>query len=147
MAAAIVSSLEEKIKDKERALIDILVKTEAADVLELCGLGTLVTAYDRFKGVQVDGMTMASFPGLAPEEAESAIKEFYSSLYSPPIPSFENAIKDPTLRKLARNEIAKSVCDSYASIYNAMSKPDVGGYDDTSFLGHSPLQVNTLFTA
>eukprot|EP00535_Pseudo-nitzschia_heimii_P001798 CAMPEP_0197173636 /NCGR_PEP_ID=MMETSP1423-20130617/488_1 /TAXON_ID=476441 /ORGANISM="Pseudo-nitzschia heimii, Strain UNC1101" /LENGTH=811 /DNA_ID=CAMNT_0042622473 /DNA_START=80 /DNA_END=2515 /DNA_ORIENTATION=- len=147
MTDAMLKSLEDKIKEKEKALVKILVETETADVLDLCGLGTLVTAWERFKGVQVDGMTMASFPGLAPDDVESAIKEFYSSLYSPPIPSFENAIKDPTLRKLARNEIAKSVCDSYASIYDAMSKPDVGGYDDTTFLGHSPKQVYTLFTA
>mmetsp|Transcript_5374 Transcript_5374/g.12289 ORF Transcript_5374/g.12289 Transcript_5374/m.12289 type:complete len:648 (+) Transcript_5374:509-2452(+) len=147
MTASVVASLEERMREKERALIDVLVERETADVLDLCGLGTLVTAWDRFRGVQVDGMTMASFPGLTPDEAESAMKEFYSSLYSPPIPSFENTIKDPTLRKLARNEIAKSVCESYSSIYDAMLKADTGGYDDTSFLGHAPKQVNTLFTA
>ena len=114
---------------------------------DLCGLGTLVTAWNRFKGVQVDGMTMASFPGLTTDEAERAIKEFYSSLYSPPIPSFENTIKDPTLRKLARNKIAASVCENYASIYDAMIKPEMGGYEDASFLGHDPQQVKTLFTA
>jgi len=147
MTATMVTSLEEKMREKERSLIDVLVETEAADVLDLCGLGTLVTAWDKFKGVQVEGMTMSTFPGLTPEEAESAMKEFYSSLYSPPIPSFENTIKDPTLRKLARNKIAASVCESYASLYDAMLKPDIGGYDDTSFLGHAPTQVNTLFTA
>ena len=147
MTPAMVTSLEDKMREKERALIDVLVERETADVLDLCGLGTIVTAWDRFKGVQVDGMTMATFPGLTPDEAEGAMKEFYSSLYSPPIPSFENTIKDPTLRKLARNKIATSVCESYASIHDAMLQPDIGGYDDTSFLGHVPTQVNTLFTA
>ena len=147
MTATMVTSLEEKVREKERALIDVLVERETADVLDLCGLGTLVTAWNRFKGVQVDGMTMASFPGLTTDEAESAIKEFYSSLYSPPIPSFENTIKDPTLRKLARNKIAASVCENYASIYDAMIKPEMGGYEDASFLGHDPQQVKTLFTA
>jgi len=147
MTVTMVTSLEEKMREKERALIDVLVERETADVLDLCGLGSLVTAWDRFKGVQVDGMTMATFPGLTPEEAVSGMKEFYSSLYSPPIPSFENTIKDPTLRKLARNKIAKSVVDSYSSLYDAMMKPDMGGYDDTSFLGHAPQQVSTLFTA
>ncbi len=147
MTDTMATSLEEKMREKERALIDVLVETEAADVLDLCGLGPLVTAWDRFKGVQVEGMTMATFPGLTPDEAESAMKEFYSSLYSPPIPSFENTIKDPTLRKLARNKIATSVCESYASLFDAMLKPDIGGYDDTNFLGHAPTQVNTLFTA
>lgn len=146
MTATMVTSLEEKMREKERALIDVLVERETADVLDLCGLGTLVTAWDRFKSVQVDGMTMASFHGLTPEEAESAMKEFYSSLYSPPIPSFENTIKDPSLRKLARTMIATNVCENYASIYDAMMKADTGGYDNTSFLGHAPQQVNTLFT-
>merc|ERR1712194_930049 len=30
---------------------------------------------------------------------------------------------------MGRNEIVKSVCDSYASIYNAMSKPDRDTHD------------------
>jgi hypothetical protein len=146
LTADVVASLEEKLFEKERALIDVLVEKETTDVLDLCGLGTLVTAMNRFKSVHVEGMTMASFPGLTQEEAESAMKEFYSSLYSPPIPSFENTIKDPTLRKLARSKIAMRVCDCYESMYDVMLKPDMGGYDDTSFLGHQPQQVNTLFT-
>ena len=146
LTATVVASLEEKLFEKERALIDVLVEKETTDVLDLCGLGTLVTAMDRFKSVQVEGMTMASFPGLTQDEAESAMKEFYSSLYSPPIPSFENTIKDPTLRKLARTKIAMRVCDCYESLHDVMLKPDIGGYDDISFLGHQPQQVNTLFT-
>jgi len=135
----------EKI-EKEGALIDILVEKETADVLDLCGLGAIVSTWERFKGVHVEGMTMSSFPGLIQDEVESSMKEFYSSLYSPPIPSFENTIKDPTLRKLARTKIAKRVCDRYESIYNAILQPEIGGYDDTSFLGHNPSAVETLFT-
>jgi hypothetical protein len=142
----VMRSLDEKLREKERSLIDVLVEKEATEVLDLCGLGTLLTAWERFQGVQVEGMTMASYPGLTPDEADSAMKEFYSSLYSPPIPSFENTIKDPTLRKLARTKIAKYVCDKYSALYEAMVRPDKGGYDDLSFLGHSPQQVNTLFT-
>jgi len=142
----VVASLEEKLSKKEGALIDVLVEKETADVLDLCGLGTLVSAWYRFKDVQAEDMVMASFPGLTQDEAESSMKEFYSSLYSPPIPSFENTIKDPTLRKLARSKIAIRVCECYESIYDAMLKSDIGGYDDTSFLGHQPQQVNTLFT-
>jgi conserved oligomeric Golgi complex subunit 6 len=142
----VMQSLEEKVREKERSLIDVLVEKETTDVLDLCGLGTLVTAWERFKGVQVEGMTMASYPGLTQDEADSCMKEFYSSLYSPPIPSFENAIKDPTLRKLARAKIADRVCQIYAALYDAMSQQD-GGYDDLSFLGHTPQQVVTLFSA
>ncbi|KAL3924528.1 MAG: hypothetical protein SGILL_000992 [Bacillariaceae sp.] len=141
----VIVSLEGELRDKETSLVDILVEKETADVLDLCGLGPLLTGWERFKGVQVEGMTMASYPGLTPDEAESSMKEFYSSLYSPPIPSFENTIKDPTLRKLARSKISASVCENYKSLYEAMSKPD-GGYDDLSFLGHTPEQVLTLFS-
>mmetsp|Transcript_24772 Transcript_24772/g.43918 ORF Transcript_24772/g.43918 Transcript_24772/m.43918 type:complete len:250 (+) Transcript_24772:1-750(+) len=142
-------ALEERLREKERELIDVLVEKETTDVLDLCGLGTLTTAWDKFqKGalVQVEGMTMASYPGLTPDEVESAMKEFYSSLYSPPIPSFENTIKDPTLRKLARTKIAQCVCDKYSALYEAMSRPDKGGYENLNFLGHTPQQVRTLFT-
>lgn len=142
----VVRSLETKLHEREGALVDVLVEKESSDVLDLCGLGTLVTAWDRFQRVYVEGMTMAAYPGLTPDEVESAMKEFYSSLYSPPIPSFENTIKDPTLRKLARTKIANTVCTRYATLYDAMSKPDKGGYDELSFLGHTPQQVATLFT-
>ncbi|VEU39711.1 unnamed protein product [Pseudo-nitzschia multistriata] len=146
LTASVATSLEQRLSEKEGTLIDDLVGKETTEVLDFCGLGRLVVAWDRYKAVQVEGMTMASFPGLTPDEAEIAMKEFFSSLYSPPIPSFENTIKDPTLRKLARNKIAKRVCERYASMYDAMLKPETGGYDDTSFLGHTPEQVNTLFT-
>jgi hypothetical protein len=142
----VAQALDEKIHDRETALIDVLVERETADVLDLCGLGSLVTAWERFKGVQVEGMVMAAHPGLTPEEVQGAMKEFYSSLYSPPLPSFESAIKDPSLRKAARKKIAENVCSSYSALYEAMSKTDKGGYEDLSFLGHTPEQVHTLFT-
>jgi len=146
LAVDLGTSLEEKLSQKEGTLIDFLVGKETTDVLDLCGLGALVTAFDRFKSVKVEGMTMASFPGLTPDEVESSMKEFYSSLYSPPIPSFENTIKDPTLRKLARSKIAVNVCKSYESLYDDILKPDIGGYDDTSFLGHKPQNITTLLS-
>ncbi|KAL3914412.1 MAG: hypothetical protein SGARI_000135 [Bacillariaceae sp.] len=141
----VMKSLQDKLREKERSLIDVLVEKETSDVLDLCGLGSLLTAWDRFKGVQVDGMTMGSYPGLTPDEAASSMKEFYSSLYSPPIPSFENTIKDPTLRKLARTKIATSVCEKYGFLYDAMASTE-SGYDDLDFLGHTPQQVLTLFS-
>jgi hypothetical protein len=146
LSADVANTLESKVHERETVLIDALVEKETTDVLDLCGLGVLATAWDRFKSVQVEGMVMATHPGLTPEEVQTAMKEFYSSLYSPPLPSFESTIKDPTLRKVARNKIAKNVCSAYAALYDAMSKPDKGGYDDLSFLGHTPEQVNTLFT-
>lgn len=137
-------ALEDKIREQETMLIEQVVAKEASDVLDLCGLGSLIGAWDRFEGVKVDGMTMSTYPGLTQEEVEVAMKEFYSSLYSPPIPSFENSIKDPTLRKVARAKIAKTVCDKYRDLYEAMQQDD--GYG-VSVLGHTPSQVGTLFQA
>lgn len=146
MTSDVASTLNEKVHEKETSLIDILVDRETVDVLDLCGLGSLETAWKRFQGVRVEGMLMATHPGLAPEEVDNSMKEFYSSLYSPPIPSFESTIKDPTLRKLARNKIAAKVCSTYEELYNAINKKDSGGYEDLSFLGHTPAQVKTLFS-
>ena len=146
MNSDVASTLNERVHEKETALIDLLVDRETADVLDLCGLGSLETASKRFEGVRVEGMLMATHPGLAQEEVENSMKEFYSSLYSPPIPSFESSIKDPTLRKLARNKIAAKVCSTYEELYNAINKKDLGGYEDLTFLGHTPAQVKTLFS-
>jgi conserved oligomeric Golgi complex subunit 6 len=142
----VATSLQNKVRSREAALIDDLVDRETVDVLDLCGLGALVTAFQNFQGVHVEGMVMAAHPGLTPEEVKLALNEFYSSLYSPPLPSFESTIKDPTLRKLARSKIAQKVCSKYETLYENMTRLDKGGYDDLTFLGHTPRQVNTLFT-
>lgn len=142
----VATSLEVKVREREASLIDNLVETETSDVLDLCGLGSLVSAFQSFQSVRVEGMVMSTHPGLTPDEAQAAMSEFYSSLYSPPLPSFESTIKDPTLRKLAKSKIAQNVCTAYATLYAEMTRHDIGGYDDLGFLGHTPQQVNTLFT-
>jgi len=146
LLADVATSLQNKVRARESTLIDDLVEKETVDVLDLCGLGTLVSAFERFNAVHVEGMVMAAHPGLTVEEVKIALGEFYSSLYSPPLPSFESTIKDPTLRKLARSKIAQKVCLTYQTLYDDMTKFEKGGYDDLSFLGHTPRQVNTLFT-
>mmetsp|Transcript_43526 Transcript_43526/g.105090 ORF Transcript_43526/g.105090 Transcript_43526/m.105090 type:complete len:757 (-) Transcript_43526:81-2351(-) len=142
----IAQSLGDKIGIRETSLINELVQKETSDVLDLCGLGSLLSALDRFNAVQVEGMVMSAHPGLTPEDVQVAMKEFYTSLYSPPIPSFESIIKDPSLRKTAREKIVDSVCDSYKTLYDTMTTSDRGGYDDLEFLSHTPQQVATLFT-
>ena len=140
------TKLAKMVQDRETSLIDVLVEKETTDVLDLCGLGTLVSALDKFQSIRVDGMLMVTHPDLSQEDVESSMKEFYSSLYSPPIPSFDSIIRDPTMRKLARTKIASNVCAKYAELYAAMTSTEFGGYDDLSFLGHTPTQVQTLFS-
>jgi len=144
LSTSVASGLDARISQVEQALIVDLVSTETKEVMEICGLGPVMTALRNMP--PVEGMVMATQPGLAPEDLDSAMKEFYASLYSPPLPSFESTVKDPVLRKLARQTIANSVIDQYEELYIAI-KSDKGGYSDVSFLGHTPEHVKTLFSA
>jgi len=133
------------IQEKEKDLIDTFVDTEAIEVLHVCGLEGLRAAVQHMNGVYVEGMTMSSHPGLSQSDVEGAMKKFYSSLFSPPIPTFEDTIKDPELRKIARSKTAERVVVVYQELYEAMTS-ERGGYTDTSFLGHDPDQVKTLLS-
>ena len=143
LSTTVASQLDARISQAEQTLIADLVKSETKEVLELCGLGHIVTLWRNMP--LVEGITMASQPGLSVDDMDSAMKEFYTSLYSPPIPSFEN-IKDPVLRKMARTKIASNVVNLYDELYDDIIS-EKGGYDDMSFLGHTPDQVKTLFGA
>eukprot|EP00543_Licmophora_paradoxa_P006246 CAMPEP_0202447594 /NCGR_PEP_ID=MMETSP1360-20130828/6363_1 /ASSEMBLY_ACC=CAM_ASM_000848 /TAXON_ID=515479 /ORGANISM="Licmophora paradoxa, Strain CCMP2313" /LENGTH=225 /DNA_ID=CAMNT_0049064765 /DNA_START=1 /DNA_END=678 /DNA_ORIENTATION=+ len=144
LSTTVASQLDAKISQAEQLLIQDLVKTETQEVLDMCGLASLMKAWKNMP--PVDGMVMASQPGLNPDDLDSNLKEFYASLYSPPIPAFENTIRDPVLRKLARNKIASNVVNVYEELYEAIVS-EKGGYDDVSFLAHTPDQVKTLFAA
>ena len=144
LSTTVASQLDGKISTAEQKLVQDLVETETKEVLDLCGLGTVVTLWRNMP--RVAGITMATQRGLTPEDLDSAMKDFYTSLYSPPIPSFDD-IKDPVLRKLARSKISQNVVAVYEELYQDITSPDKGGYDDLSFLGHTPQQVKTLFTA
>ena len=133
------------IQEKESELVEALVETEAKRVLSVCGLGSIQAAMEHMNAVFVDGMTMSSHPGLSQSDLESAMKQFYSSLFSPPIPTFEDTIKDPELRRSARSMTAKRVANEYRILYEAITSEN-GGYADLSFLGHDPEQVNTLLS-
>jgi hypothetical protein len=142
LSTTVAAHLDGRISQTEQELIADLVKAETKDVLEMVGLAPILTAWRNMP--PVEGIVMATQPGLGAEDLDLAVKEFYASLYSPPLPSFDN-IKDPVLRKLARQKIAASVVDAYDELYEAILS-DKGGYDDTSFLGHTPDQVKTLFS-
>ncbi|KAL3789305.1 hypothetical protein ACHAWO_004856 [Cyclotella atomus] len=133
------------IEEKEAELVEALVDAESEKVLAVCGLGGIRAALQQMNAVYVEGMTMSSHPGLSQADIEAAMKQFYSSLYSPPISTFEDSIKDPELRKVARSKTAKRVVDEYKSLYQAITS-EKGGYADVSFLGHDPDQVNTLLS-
>ena len=130
-------------QEAEYSLVESLVDLETDEVLHICGLDGLRSALRHMDGVYVEGMTMASHPGLTQRDVEASMKKFYSSLFSPPIPTFEDTIKDPELRKSARSKTAQRVVDVYQELYNAITS-EKGGYADVSFLSHDPDQVKTL---
>mmetsp|Transcript_42695 Transcript_42695/g.48524 ORF Transcript_42695/g.48524 Transcript_42695/m.48524 type:complete len:781 (-) Transcript_42695:173-2515(-) len=143
LSTKIASQLDAQISQTEQVLIADLVKTETKEVLEMCGLGHAITALRNMP--PVEGIMMANQPGLTPDDLDLAMKEFYVTLYSPLLPAFENTIRDPVLKKLARQTIANSIIDHYEELYLAI-KSDQGGYDDVSFLEHTPDQVKTLYS-
>ena len=140
--------LDELLEKADMAQVDKLVETETQKVLELCGLGKFVAAWDRWQLANAtdESNLMITNPGLSVEDAEAAMKAFYTSLYSPPLPSLEGVIKDREMRKKARSKVAESVCSIYEEIYNDMTNSEKGGYDNIGFLGHTPSQVKALFT-
>lgn len=142
MSMEAFGKLSEDIAAKEKVLVDQMVETEAAQVLELCGISGLVEAFQRW---QSSDLPLAQFPGLSQEDATTAIQEFYESLYSPPIPSLEGVVRDPAVRKRVRGAICQRVCEWYEKLHTAMSEPGAG-YSNVQFLGHSPQQVTSLFT-
>jgi hypothetical protein len=133
------------IDDKEQNLVELLVGTEAEIALEVCGLGAIRSGIKDMDRVYIEGMTMSSHPGLSAKEVEGAMKQFYSSLFSPPIPTFEDTIKDAQLRKLARSRTAQIVIDVYQEVYKVLTS-ERGGYTDLSFLEHEPNQVKALLS-
>lgn len=147
MSVTAAEKLDESLEEKEKDLITALVEDETMQVLDLCGLGSVVEAWKSWNEAAAGSsgqMAMASYPGLSPSDVESGMKEFYASLYSPPLPSLESTIKDPVARKAARSKIAEAVSVMYGQLYGSITS-STSGYVDIGYLGHTPEQVETLF--
>lgn len=144
MSEEAFNKLIQEIQSKEQLLVDQMVESESVQVLELCGMASLVDSFQRWKSSGAS-TPMAQFPGLSAEDVSNAVKEFYESLYSPPIPSLEGVVTDPSARKRVRAAICLQVCDLYEQLHATMTS-NQGGYGDLSFLAHSPKQVGSLFT-
>jgi hypothetical protein len=112
-----------KRQEKESELIDALVTQETAGH----GFVRVGSRGDRLEELlsrivgHILTETMAAYP--AKDEVEDSVKEFYTSLYSPPLPSLETAIMTPMIRRKARRQIAQRVCNFYGEIHSG----DYGG--------------------
>ena len=155
--------LDALIAQKEKELIDDLIRTESFNVFDLCGLTVVANGWDRYKkeattaipepstGSSTPLIPMSTYPGLTPHEIELGMKEFYTSLYSPPIPSLEVTIHDPRTRKLVRTNIASAIVSFYTELYTAIILPnDAVHYtyeeDVRRLFQHTPQEVQTLFS-
>lgn len=168
MDSATVQQLDQLVDGTETILVDELVEAETAKVLQLCGIGNLVSdwkqwklARDSTKSSALSGdfdetltppsLTMVSHPGLSAEELGAAMNQFYASLHAPPLPSLELAVKeDRALRQRIRSKIAGRVSGIYQELYDDLTDPNRGGYNElvvSSVLGHDPSQVESLLLA
>jgi len=154
LSSTAANKLDESIGEKENMLIDLLVEKETKKVMELCGLASIAEAWHLWQHQQVpsgenesERIIMSAYVGLSQDQVEEGIKDFYASLYSPPLPSLETKVKDPLLRKKARAKIAAVIGRVYGDLHQCITSSSDGGYDDVSFLAHTPEQVKTLFSA
>jgi hypothetical protein len=143
--------LEETIVQKEMQLMDELIRTETAHVLDICGCSAMVHGWNHWRDEMVAGRAnsrqMSSYSGLTASDIELGLKDFYASLYAPPIPSLENKVQDPVARKRIRSQIAQAVVTFYTEFYNAhMVSPDSTPEVRHLFI-HTPQEVHTLFSA
>lgn len=149
LSIASYEKLRADVINKENILINELVIQESATVLELCGLGAISSSYLAYREEQRYNQDtkklMISYPGLSQLVVETSIKEFYMSLYSPPLPTLEENIKDPITRRIVRTKISDYVSQLYADMYHSIIS---GGYKDANrFLEYQPEQVKTLLSA
>lgn len=133
------------ISEKEQIMIDAEIASDTKNVLEDCGLAQIQNAMERMEAVYVEGMTATSHPGLSEDSTQKAITAFYAILYDPPIPSYGN-IKDPVLRKYARNKVAGNITAVYTKIHELI-KSEKGGYDNDSFLTYDPSQIDSMLSS
>ena len=133
------------LQEKEAAMVDDQILSDTHYVIDECGLGSIGNAIESMSAVYIEGMIASSHPGLSQDSLEKAIASFYASLKDPPIPTYQK-IKDPILRKYARNKVAESVTSIYEKIYD-LARSEKGGYDNISFLVHDVEAVKSLLSS
>jgi hypothetical protein len=139
------SNWDKITSENVQTMVDAQILSDTKDVLDECSLRAISNAIESMHAVHIEGMVASSHSGLSQETLQKAVKKFYASLFDPPIPSY-GIIKDPVLRKYARNKIAENVTEAYKQIYE-LAKSDDGGYDDVSFLSYDPDQVKSMLSS
>lgn len=140
----VIKTWSNEISKKENKLMEDLIGIQTMQVLYKVGIGEMYESIMNVEKIVREDTILSLQPGLHPKLVQPALKTFYDSLYSPPIPTFD-FLKDPMLKKNCRKMTATNVAEAYEKIFDMMSS-DRGGYDDLSFLIHKPDQVKTLLS-
>eukprot|EP00903_Cladosiphon_okamuranus_P006045 g5962.t1 len=119
--------------------LGVLVRHQADKVLERCGVAQAVRAAEAAaerKGAVND------LPGLQERPLSAVLRSFYSSLFTLVMPDFER-LRRPGTRADARRSTALLVAEAHETVHRLVSRED-SGYEDRSFLLHTPEQVRML---
>jgi hypothetical protein len=131
--------------EKEKMLIDVQIESDVKDFLHESGLGGICSAMENLEAMYVEGMIASSHPGMSQESLRKAVEIFYATLYDPPIPSYVG-VKDPALKKYAKNKVVEIVTAVYEKIYD-LARGEKGGYADLSFFKYDSLQVKAMLSS
>lgn len=126
------------LADETATWVSVLVKHEAEVVLEASGLSELL----RMMQAMASQGQASQLPGLDTASVGVVMRRFYASLFQIVMPTLDRLIPMEE-RTEARKSIARIIADSHASVHIFVSDPS-SGYNDTSFLLHSPEQVRML---
>jgi conserved oligomeric Golgi complex subunit 6 len=139
VSSAPVGRWTKLLSDEIATWMSVLVKQEAEAVLESSGLSELLRMIQAMAS-QVG--TASEMPGLDVTSVGAVMRRFYASLFQIVMPTLDRLIPMDE-RSEARRSIALNIADSHATVHAFVSNPK-NGYNDTSFLLHSPEQVRML---
>ena len=138
-----VAKWTEAIDSRVERMVQFVVREQTDAVLIQCGLKDIMVLIE---AELVGGGNTEEFSkvvGLEPKTVKEKIDVFYSSLFSPPIPGYED-ISDGKIRGAARRGTADAIIDCYQQIFGVVMDPKHGYAEHGVSCKHSPSQVKIL---
>lgn len=139
----IPAAIRAKLAEKERALGVELLDHETKAYLDASGLGSLVTAKEKWDDVHFmaeahgvgSSIPMVSYTGLSQEDMEKGMNAFYKYIEATPL-----RLNDPDLQ----DKVAHNIANAYKELHECTTG-EFGGYDPfQSMLDHSPEAVKEI---
>ncbi|GMH58100.1 hypothetical protein TrLO_g15939 [Triparma laevis f. longispina] len=132
-----VQRIDEKIEIKLGSTIIAV----SENVLEQVGLMEIISLINSENPSPTN--PMSSIIGLEQAFVSRSIAQFYSSLHSPPIPSFEE-IDSAEIRARLTTGIKEKIISSYSDLYFQIKDPQARYTDTDSWLNMNPNQIQGL---